>query len=302
MDGEEIIAVVKRTRPLHLFSGILLYAMGVGIGDYLGFYIDPQTYVLGQVWVLSLQLGVFYLGDYLGHPPDEGLINRPPFQVQEEEVWKKLRKEVLLLISAIFFSLCAAFSVILEWQRGLGISSAFLMVGFFAGYILRIFPAFRVQASGLGECITTLQLVVFVPALGFTLQVEEYHRLLSLTAFPLFLLHLAMLLVFQLPTYAADLARRKGSMMTKMGWKNGIFLHNLLVILAFLVLSLSLFFGFPSRFVVPVLFALPFGMFQVWYLYKMSQGAPTRWKLLTLTSVVLFLLPAYLFAYSFWTQ
>lgn len=302
MDGEEIIAVVKRIRPLHLFSGVLLYAMGVGIGDYLGFNIDSPLYVLGQVWVLSLQLGVFFLGDYLGNPLDEGLINRPPFQVSEGEDPKAFRKEIILLISAIFFSLCAAFSVILEWQHGLGISSAFLMVGFFTGYIVRIFPSFRIQDAGLGDVITTVQLVAFVPALGFTLQVEEYHRLLSLTAFPLFLLHLAMLLVFQLPTYGADLARKKGSMMTKLGWKNGIFLHNLLIILAFLMLGLSLFFGFPSRFVYPVFFALPFGMFQVWYLYRITQGAPTRWKLLTLNSVVLFLLPAYLFTYSFWTQ
>jgi 1,4-dihydroxy-2-naphthoate octaprenyltransferase len=302
MNGEEIIAVAKRIRPLHLVSGMLLYAMGVGISDYLGFNIDMQTYVLGQVWLLSLQLGVFFLGDYLGNPLDEGLINRPPFHPPQEKDPRKLRKEIILPLSAIFFSLCAAFSVILEWQHGLSISSAFLMVGFFTGYIVRIFPGFRLQDSGLGDIITTLQLVAFVPALGFTLQVEEYHRFLSLTTFPLFMLHLAMLLVFQLPTYAVDLARRKQSIMTKMGWKNGIFLHNLLVILSFLVLGISLFFGFPSRFVYPVFFALPFGMFQVWYLYKITQGAPTRWKLLTLTSVVLFLLPTYLFTYSFWTQ
>lgn len=302
MDGEEIKTLINKIRPLHIFSGILLYAMGVGISDYLGFRVYAPTYILGQAWVLSLQLGVFYLGEYLGNPLDVGLINRPPFHQPQERDRRLIRQEVTLFISSIFFSLCAAFSVILEWQQGLSGSSAFLMVAFFVGYLVRIFPRFRIEESGFGVLITTLQMVVLIPALGFTLQAEEYHRLLSLATFPLFTLHLAMLLVFQFPTYAADLAREKGSILTRMGWKNGIFIHNILVIFSFLILGLSLFIGFPSRFVYPVLFALPFGIFQVWYLYRLAQGAPARWKLLTLTSVILFLLPAYLFTYSFWTQ
>jgi len=302
MDGEMIKAVAKRIRPLHVLSSLLLYALGVGISDYLGYGINIQTYILGQAWVLSLQMGVYYLADYLRVPLDLGVMDRPPFGSQKNEDQELLQPEVILPLSALLLALWAAFTVILFQQGVLNVSSLFLMAAFFTAYIVRLVPDFSLLDAGYGDFLTTLQIVVIVPALGFMLHAGESHRLLALTMFPLFTLHLALLLAFQFPSYASDIAHERVSMLTKMGWKNGIFFHNLLILLAYLILGFSLFFGFPSHFVVPVLFTLPLGAFQVWYVYSLSQGAPTRWKRMLFVSITLFFLPAYLFAYTYWTR
>lgn len=296
------LTFLKRLRPLHLFSGILLYAMGVGISDYLGGTLDVQRYLLGQIWVTSLQLGFYLLGDYLGRPLDVGLINRPPFIEAEEGQPELHGKDLFLFTSLIFLSITAAVTFFLEYHHALNLSAAFLMLAMVLGYLVRAFPAISSLRYGFEEFLSSLQMVVIIPGLAFIFQEGMYHRFLGLVAFPLFTLHVAMLLVFQFPTYASDLARRRKSALTRMGWKNGIFLHNLLVIVAFLVLGVSLFLGFPPRSVYPSFLALPFGLFQVWYMVKLRLGAPTRWQLLTLTAVILFLLPTYLLTYSFWTQ
>lgn len=289
-------------RPLHIISGALLYVMGVGIGDYLGLRVDFSVFFWGLLWVISLQLGAILLGEYLNNPLQVGILNRPPFTSPTDEGGGPFRGENLLFLAVIFLSLCAAFTVILEIQGRLGGSLVFLMTGLLFSYFIQIWPSLRVEFAGWGEILTTMQVVVFIPALGFVFQSGEYHRFLGLTTFPLFSLHMAMMLAWQLPSYAADAARNTPSTLTQMGWKKGIFLHNMLVIVAFLMLGLSTFLGFPDRFVVPGLLALPLGAFQVWYLYRLTQGAPTRWKFLISLSVVLFLLPAYLFTYAFWTQ
>lgn len=297
-----IKAVAKRIRPLHVLSSVLLYALGVGISDYLGVAINIQTYILGQAWVLSLQLGMYYLGDYLGIPLELGVRDRPPFGSPKKGDQELLQPEVILSLSALLLALWAAFTVILFQLGSLSGASLFLMAAFFTAYLIRLVPDFSLLDAGYGEFLTTLQIVVIVPALGFMLQAGESHRLLGLTVFPLFALHLAMLLAFQFPSYASDITHDRVSMLTKMGWKNGIFVHNILILLAYLILGFSLFFGFPSHFVVPVLFTLPLGAFQVWYVYSLSQGAPTRWKRMLFLSITLFFLPAYLFAYTYWTR
>jgi len=302
MDGEVFVSFLKRLRPLHVLSGILLYAMGVGISDYLGGTIDVTTYVLGQMWVVAVQAGFFFLGDSQDRPIDPGVLNRPPFQEDVEGDADVLNRDTALWISVGFLAGAAVFSVLLERQQVLGLPAAVLMTVFVLGYALRVLPFVSLELDGFEGLIHSLQLVMILPALAFLLQEGGFHRLLGLASFPIFSLHVAMLFAFQFPTYAADIRRGRATMLTLMGWKNGIFLHNLLVFTAFLVLVGSLFIGFPTPFVLPVLLAVPFAGFQVWYMIRIGQGTPTRWRLLMLTAVILFLLPTYLLTYSFWTQ
>lgn len=297
-----MVSFLKRLRPLHVLSGILLSVMGVGISDYLGGMIDVTTYLLGQLWVVAVQAGFFFLGDSQLRPIDRGLLNRPPVQKDSEGGGSQLDRDTSLWISVGFLAGAAVLTVLLERQQGLGLPAALLMTGFVAGYVLRVIPTVSLELDGFGGLIHSLQMVMILPALAYILQEGGFHRLLGLASFPIFSLHVAMLFAFQFPTYAADIRRGQVTMLTRMGWENGIFLHNLLVFSAFLVLVGSLFLGFPAPFGVPVLLAVPFAAFQVWYMIRIGQGAATRWHLLVLTAVILFLLPTYLLTYSFWTQ
>jgi len=68
------------------------------------------------------------------------------------------------------------------------------------------------------------------------------------------------------------------------------------------LIGISVLFGFSPGIALPVFLALPFGIFQVWYLTRLSQGAPTRWNLLITTALLTFGFASYLFTYMFWTR
>jgi hypothetical protein len=91
-------------------------------------------------------------------------------------------------------------------------------------------------------------------------------------------------------------------MLVRLGWVQGIFIHNLLVLGGFLVFGLSAFFGTPLRIIGPVFFVLPIGFLLIWYLSRLKDGAPVRWKLIIPLSLVEFFLPLYLLVYSLWTR
>ncbi|MEA2008049.1 MAG: hypothetical protein U9O54_02930, partial [Chloroflexota bacterium] len=170
----------------------------------------------------------------------------------------------------------------------------------FLGFLTMVFPNIHLAASGYGELVTTFLLVILTPAFGLLIITGEFHRLLLISAFPLSALHLSMLIVIQLPMYASNTAKNRTTLLTRLGWQRGIHLHNILILTAFLMVGLAVSFGFPSRMALFVFSALPFGIFQVWSLIRLTEGDPARWKALTLTSVGTFILAAYSFTYNFW--
>jgi 1,4-dihydroxy-2-naphthoate octaprenyltransferase len=58
----------------------------------------------------------------------------------------------------------------------------------------------------------------------------EIQRFIPMTAFPLTLIHLAMMITFEFPDYATDIKFNKQTMLTRMGWQNGMNFQNFLVI------------------------------------------------------------------------
>ena len=56
-----ILLFFRLSHPLFVLCGILVYALGVGVADYLGTTINWSVYLFGQVWVIALQLGAAYL-------------------------------------------------------------------------------------------------------------------------------------------------------------------------------------------------------------------------------------------------
>jgi hypothetical protein len=56
----------------------------------------------------------------------------------------------------------------------------------------------------------------------------------------------------------------------------------------------------PLRLAWPAFLTLPVGIYQIWQVNRIAAGAPTRWRLLTFTALVLFGLTAYLLTFAFW--
>ena len=252
--------------------------------------------------MIRAQLGFYFLGDYFQSPFDTGLFNNLEPKPTSIEKTKPESPSLLLFGSVSFLTAAAVLVVILALLGSLNTASVIVMILSFLFYIVLVVPGISLDLSSVGEIISSIILVVIPPALAFLLQMGAFHRLLSLGVFPLFPLNLAMILVLRLKRYRDDLARNRKTLLVRLGWVQGVFIHNLLVFSGFFLFGLSLFFGMPFRIIGPVFIVIPAGIFLIWYLSNLEDGAPVRWPLITLLSLVVFFLPAYLITYSIWIR
>jgi 1,4-dihydroxy-2-naphthoate octaprenyltransferase len=294
--------LLKHIRPVHLLTTLALCLLGTGFARYLGQRIDYSLFLLGLVWLLFLQLGYYFLGDHFKTPFDAGLYKRLPFNSGEKLAESSQSGEMLLYLSVSCFTGVVVLSVLLILQGAVSISTAFLMGLFFAGNFLLVVPGVSLNLSGVGEIITSIVLVIIPPAFSFFLQYGTFHRFIALGIFPLFPLHLALILLLRLTGYSDDLRNNRKNLLVRIGWIQGIFLHNLMIFSGFLLFGVALLFGFPVRIVGSIFLTLPAALYLVWYLSQLEDGAPVRWPLFTLLSLVVFFLPVYLLTYTSWVR
>jgi 1,4-dihydroxy-2-naphthoate octaprenyltransferase len=294
---------VRLTRPLFLAGGVLLYALGGGIARYLGVTIDWNTYLLGQIWVTLLQMSAQYLNEYYNAPADQVNENRTLLTGGSGAVGPgRLPRRVAQMAALTVLAVLASLTVILI-SNVQPEPAAYLIMGLaFFGAFFYSAPPVRLEASGYGELTTTIMVTFMVPAYAFLLQTGDLHRLLAMTSFPLAAIMMAMLLAFELPDYPNDLKYEKRTLLVRLGWQAGIGLHNILILTAFLILLLASLFGYPRFAVIAGLLPLPIGLFQIWQMRNIVNGARPNWNALTIGAMALFSLMAYLLAFAFWTN
>jgi len=291
--------LVQHVRPLHLMTLIVLYFLGVGFGRYLGQRIDLAPLFIGLLLLLTLSVGLNFLGDFFLTPFDRGEVRKEQVEVDSQG---KDKDEVLLYISVASLAVSAVLTVILGISGSLSLSTGLVLGSYFLLYCLLIIPGVTLDLSGVGEFFTSIILVVLPPAIGYLLQAGEFHRFLYLGIFPLFPLHLAMILVLRLKTYPDDIRKDRKTLLVRQGWQRGVYLHNLMVLSGFLLFGVALIFGMPFRLILPVFFTLPVAGYLIWYLSSLEDGAPVRWPLITLLSLVIFFLPVYLITFTVWIR
>jgi 1,4-dihydroxy-2-naphthoate octaprenyltransferase len=297
-----LVLFIRLTRPVFLLGGILMYALGVGIAHYLGIAIDWTTYILGQGCVTLLQLTAQYLNEYFDFPVDRDNPNRTPFSggsgVGDDPA---LPQRTALLAAATCLTIGAVLVVLLYSSHRLNPVIGIILALAFLGSIFYSVPPVRMAGSGYGELAASFLVANLVPAFAFVLQTGSLHRLLAMATFPLTSLHLAMLIAFSFPDYAADLRHEKRTALIRLGWERAMMLHNLLILLAYVLLGLAIVEGMPLRVAWPGFLTLPLGIYQIYRMRQIAAGAPPRFSLLTFTAVSIFALTAYFLAFSFWT-
>jgi hypothetical protein len=85
-----------------------------------------------------------------------------------------------------------------------------------------------------------------------------------------------------------------------MGWQNAMNLHNILIVCAFLLLAIAMFFQLPIFVGGPVFFTLPLSALQMWQMKRIADGGKPNWQALTISWIVMAYTVVYLLAYSFW--
>lgn len=300
---DTLVLFIRLSRPLFLLGAVLLYALGVGIARYLGTEINWSVYLLGQLWVTLLQLSTHYLNEYFDAPLDAENPNRTPFSGGSGAIGDgKLSRNVPLFAAITCLAILASITVVLIRSGSLTPGALLVMVLGFLGAFFYSVPPVRLASTGYGELTTSIIVANLVPGFAFLLQMGEFHRLLAMTTFPLTTLHLAMMLVFELPDYAVDLKYEKQTLMVRMGWRMGMNLHNVLILSTYLLLGVAMIFGMPSAIALPAFMTLPFGLLQIWQMRRITDGYRPNWRTLTLTALLLFGVTAYLLAFGYWTR
>jgi len=294
---------IRLSRPIFLLGGVLVYALGVGIADYLGMPIDWGLYFLGQVFVTILQLSAQYLNEYFDAPADIENPNRTPFSGGSGAVGPgKLTRNTVLIAVLTTLTILASLTVILIDQAPISPLLVMILVLSFAGAFFYSMPPIQLARTGYGELTSSVLVSFLIPAFAFLLQTGDLHRLVMISTLPLTALHLAMMLVFEFPDYATDLKFDKKTLLVRIGWERGIVLNNLLILGAFLMLGVAAILGVPSGIVLPSFLILPFGLFQIWQLRNIAAGGKPNWTMLGLTGVVLFSGVAYMLTFAFWVR
>jgi 1,4-dihydroxy-2-naphthoate octaprenyltransferase len=303
MDIRAIRLFIKLSRPFFLVGAVLVYALGVGIARYLGVTIDWGLYLLGQAWVTTLQLATHYFNEYFDSPADAANANRTLFSGGSGALDEDgLPREIALWAGIASLTGATSFTMLLMRANSHNPALYIVMVLIFLGAFFYSIPPVRLVESGYGELTTSIVVASLVPAFAFILQSGELHRLVAMSTFPLITLHLAMMLAFELPDYAADLKFEKRTLMVRIGWERGVAFHNILILAAYLLIGLAMLFGFPLPVALPALLSLPLGLFQIWYINRIAAGAKPHWNLLGVLAVLVFGVTVYLLAFSFWTR
>jgi 1,4-dihydroxy-2-naphthoate octaprenyltransferase len=301
MNLDKLRLFIRLTRPIFLLGAALLYALGAGIARYLGMSINWDMYILGQAWVSMLQLSTQYLNEYFDSTADTDNPHRTLFSGGSGAIGPgKLSRSTALYASAVTLTITTSLTVLLIRNASVTPLLVFLLALSALGAIFYSVPPVKLSTSGYGELTASILVANLVPAFAFLLQYGDLHRLLAMSTFPLTALHLAMLLAFELPDYSNDLAHGKRTLMIRMGWQNGMYFHNLLIVAAFLLLGLATTLGFPISIALPAFLPLPLGALQIWQMHRIATGIKPNWASLTTGEVVLLALTAYLLTFAFW--
>ncbi len=294
---------IRLSRPIFLLGGILFFALGAGIAHYLGAAMDWNLYFLGQAWVTLMQLSIHYLNEYFDTTADADNPNRTLFSGGSGAIGEgKLPRPIALWSSLACLTVIASLTVILLVRLGFDpLVFTILVLGFFGGFFYSV-PPVRLASSGYGELITSFLVANLIPSLAFVLQTGELHRLVAMATFPLTFQHISMMLAFELPDYGTDIRHLKRTLMVRVGWESGVMLHNILLLAAYVILAVSVFFKMPFSIAFPVFLTLPLAVFQVWQMNRIASGERPNWTLLGFVAVMIVGLSTYLMAFTFWTR
>ncbi|HCK64921.1 MAG TPA: hypothetical protein DHW49_01520 [Anaerolineae bacterium] len=284
--------MLKLSKPLTLLLASLTYLLGSSIPAYLGEAFQATPFILGLVIILFAQLSMNFLSETF-RPHNEPLIeNESPAKIET------LRNN-LLYISIGLISASITLTYLLFTNYQITLFPFFLLL---IAIIIYSIPPIRLINRGFGELTLAVQIAYIIPSIGFVLQVNETHRLLTILIIPLTALALAYFLILNFPTFVDDEKYQRGTMLRLFTWQRAVPIHHSLIIFAYAVFAIAPFFGFSFNLIWTAFLTLPFAIFQIIQVRAIANGNPPNWKLLTSTSLIVFGLTTYFLTLTFWLR
>ena len=283
--------LIKITNFPVLLAVFISYAVGAGLVSYLGKTINWQKYWLGICIVILFILSAEYLSAFYHYWNQK---------IKSEFQKNKKIRTVFLQSGLTTLTIGAVFTVLII-AKGFTNSVVWLfLILFFLINCIFVIPPFELKEKGYGELIHAVNITVLSPAFALVLQNGDLHPTLMLLTFPSTFLLISMFLAFSLEHYFSDIKSNNNTLMTRLGWKTGMNIHNLFIMLTYVIYGIVVVLGFPWRLALPAAFSLPFAMLQLWEMIRINEGVKPRWNLLKLSSVASVSVLAYFLLFTLW--
>jgi 1,4-dihydroxy-2-naphthoate polyprenyltransferase len=300
-----LVSILRIAQPLEILAGLFTYSLGLGIVSYLGKPIHWTNAFLGSSLVILFLLVKNFLSAYYSYPEPlpapvfkkRSLDNEPEFVETKE-----FQRNLLLQIGLVALTVGAVLTGLLMLNKAINYSELFVLgVALVVVYFSTV-PPVRLEKRGYGELCESLLIANVFPMIAFLMQESNFHILLLMTTLPLTFLFLAMRIACSLEYYAHDLKYATGKLVVRIGWQQGMTLHNLSILIAFLFVGGFLLLHMPWSLAGPIFLALPLGILQIIQIQRIADGTKPFWLLLRINAWATFLVTVYLITVTLWTH
>jgi 1,4-dihydroxy-2-naphthoate octaprenyltransferase len=215
---------------------------------------------------------------------------------------KSLPRPLLMQIGLVGLAFGAAITVLLMVKQAINYTELLLLGMCLFLVFAAVVPPLKLEKLGYSELIEALLIANLFPMQAFLLQQSELHTLLLMTTLPLTFLYIALRIAVSFEYFSFDLKHGAGSMIGKLGWQAGMTLHNLSILVAFLLVGGFVLLKMPWGLAWPFFLALPLGIFQIIQIQRIGEGNKPMWQLLRINAWATFLVSVYLFAITLWIR
>lgn len=193
---------IRLSRPHFLAGGALMYGIGVASGG----GVTVARYLLGQLMVTAAQITAHYVNEYSDIEPDRLVRNRTLFSGGSGVLANGGFAPAIALRAARIASVFSVLAAGAVWS----ISPVAALLGVTALMISWTYsiPPVRILDTGWGELVTSIVVTVLVPLIGVSMTEMSPSPELVWAMAVLLPVHVAMMLVFEIPD--ADSDRRAG--------------------------------------------------------------------------------------------
>ena len=204
-------AFIKLSRPHFLLGGVLMFALGaVAAGS-----VEPLAYALGQVMVTAAQVTAHYVNEYADLEPDRAVTRRTLFSGGSGVLVGGLLRPVVAIRAARIASALAVGTAL--GLAFVNVYAALLGLAALAVSWSYSMPPLRLLGSGFGELAASAVVAGLVPLIGAFSQGGSATGALLWAIAIVFMLHLAMMLAFELPDLESDAATGKRVLAVRIG-------------------------------------------------------------------------------------
>ena len=286
--NRNILSAIKSIDLLFLLTANLL---GLAINHYLGNEFQWTGFWNGLLIFLLILIGCKLIGKY--------------FQIKTQSFAMESKKKqetifITLMSGVAFFAISIIPLVSLIINHLINPTNVlFLSMGIFIIGMVEIFPSQTTQ-WGLEEFLKAFLYANIIPAFAFSLQVNVYHRLVFLLTFPLFFLYIAFFIIDNISSVYDSINESSGSLLKKIGSFAVLRLHNLSLLMGYLILLAGTFFELPWKLIWPALMTIPIGLIQIWQVNQILSGRKPNIQALVFTAVCIALFTAYFSILYLW--